>query len=80
MTLIEKHTFLVENQLSLTKKHANRTKKFFKGREIPSIDAIFSKCRDRGDTCSEEICRKISLLQDLVVSKAFCYQQCKSNF
>lgn len=39
-----------------------------------------NKCREREDTWSEEVCRRISLSIDLVVSNAICQEKCKSVF
>ena len=64
----------------IDKKHLDRIKKFCKAGELLSIGTILSKCRERGDTWSEEVCRRISLSIDLVASNAIYYQKCKSNF
>ena len=61
----------------IDKKPPDRIKKFCKAGELPSIDIILSKCR--GDTWSEEVCRRIALSIDLVTSNAIYYQKCKSN-
>ena len=74
------HCFVFGEFIVVDKKHPARTKKFFKAGQLPSIDTILSKCRERGDTWSEEVCRRISLSIDLVASDAIYHQQCKSNF
>ena len=45
-----------------------------------SIYTKLSKCRQKGDTSSEEVSRRISLSIDLVVKDPICHQQCKSDF
>ena len=71
MNLIGKRIALFfEEFIVVNKKHPDRTKKFFKTRELPSIDTILSKCRERGDTWSEGVCRRISLSIDLVAGDA----------
>ena len=74
------HCFFCGELIVIDKKHPDRTKKFFKTGELPSIYKLLSKCRERGDPWSEEVYRRISLSIDLVASDAIYHQQFKSNF
>ena len=71
----KKHCFLCGEFIVTDKKASNSTRKFFKAVELSSIDKIFSKCRERRDTCSGEICRTISLSIGLVAGDAIYHQQ-----
>ena len=74
------HCIFCGELIVIDKKHPDRTKKFFKTGELPSIYKLLSKCRERGDPWSEEVYRRISLSIDLVASDAIYHQQFKSNF
>lgn len=74
------HYFFCGNIIVIDKKHPDRIKKFCKAGELPSIDTILSKCRERGDTWSEEVSRSIALSIDLVASNAVYYQKFKLYF
>ena len=74
------HCFFCGEFIAIDKKHSDRTKKLFKAGELPSIDTTLSKCKERGDTWSEEICRRISLSIDLVASNAIITNNVNQTF
>lgn len=80
MNLTGKRTVCCGEFIVIDKIHSDKTKKLFKAGKLPSIYTKLSKCRERGDTWSEEVCTKISLSVDLVASDVIYHQQCKSNF